>query len=221
MYYEDYENYYSAPSEADAIIDEAKKKLNDLLTEEVKQTMKEAKEAEYNLEKLQKEIREAEYRLGNLKLEHQREEKKWETLDQYRMPKRYIKQLVEAVAGDFVPGDTVYALAVDFQQEECPLCHGSKVVECQIADRQEVISIDCPTCKGRGFLNKRIDYVKERRVSEISMKLCFYEDRVCYWSSDCVYLDGRDISADIKNIFHTKEEAEKALEERRQKEKSE
>ena len=215
MYYEDYEEYFSAPSEADAIIDEAQEKLNNLLTEEVKQTMKKAKEAECNLEKLQKEIREAEYRLGNLKLEHQREEKKWETIDQYRMPRQYIKKLVEAVAGDFAPGDTVYALAVDFQNEECPLCHGSKEVECKIADSQEVISIDCPTCKGRGFMRKRIDCVKERKVSSIYMKLCFDEGSVRYWSKDCVYLDNRDYSTDIKNIFHTKEEAEKALAERK------
>lgn len=215
MYYEDYEEYYADPSEADAIIDEAKEKLNALLTEEVKQTMEQAKAAQKSLEKIQREIRESEYKLGNLKLEHQREEEKWETIDQYRMPRQYIKQLVEAVAGDFVPGDTVYALAVDFQNEECPLCHGSKEVECKIADSQEVLSIKCPTCNGRGCLAKRIDYVKERKVSGIYMKLCFDEDGVRYWSKDCVYLDNRDSSTDIKNIFHTKEEAEKALAERK------
>jgi len=218
--FEEYEEYFYEPSEADTIIDEAKEKLNDLLTEEVKQTMKQASEAKQSLEKLQKEIREAEYRLGNLKLEHQREEKKWENLDQYHMPRQYIKRLVEAVAGDFAPGDTVYALAVDFQNEECPLCHGNKEVECKIADSQEVLSINCPTCKGRGYRSKRIDYIKERKVSEVHLKLCFDDYRVCYWSSNCIYLDGRDSSTDIKDIFHTKEEAEKALAEREPEEKA-
>lgn len=215
MYYEDYEEYYSNPSEADVIISEAKEKLGELLTEEVKQTMKQAKEAEYKLEKLQKEIREAEYRLGNLKLEHQREEKKWETIDQYHMPRKYIKQLVEAVAGDFVPGDTVYAIQSRFDRKDCPLCHGKKTVECTVADGPENISIQCPTCNGRGHLSDEVQYVGEFRVNSINVKLCFHDDHVSYWNHECLYLGSGDWATDPKNVFRTKEEAEKAIEERK------
>lgn len=219
--FEEYGEYFSQPSEVDLIIDEAKEKLNALLTEEVKQTMEQASEAKRTLEQIQREIRKAEYKLGNLKLEHQREEEKWEKLDQYRMPRQYIKKLVEAVAGDFAPGDTVYAIKSKFTAIPCPLCQGRKKVECTVVDRPGSIMLTCPTCSGLGRKNELSEYVKECKVSQVRMKLCFDSDRVCYWDKECVFLDNQDYNTDIKNIFHTKEEAEKALAERMAKEETE
>ena len=209
--FEDYEDCYVEPSEAEAIIRDAKEKLNDLLTEEIKQTIESAREAKRDLEQLQEEIRSAQYRLGNLKLEHEREEKKWQELDQYRMPKKYIQKLVEAVAGDFAPDDTVYAIKIKYTSEDCPLCHGAQTVECTVADRPGSISISCPTCHGSGKISKWKYHVEKCTVSAVYLKLCFHSDHVSYWNTECVFLDNHDTSYDIKTIFHTQEEAEKAL----------
>lgn len=212
--FEEYGEYFSEPSEVDLIIDEAKEKLNALLTEEVKQTMEQAKAAKKSLEKIQGEIREAKISLGNLVAEHKRQEQKWENLDQYRMPRQYIKKLVEAVAGDFAPGDTVYAIRTRYGKKDCPMCHGEKTLEGTVTDRPGLITFSCPTCKGLGYLEDRRLYVEETKVTSVDVKLRFRDDRVSYWSNDCLYLGNREYSTRPEDIFHTKEEAEKALAER-------
>lgn len=207
--FSEHEEYYTEPSEADLIIEEAKEKLFNLLTDDTKKTMNMVANAKNQLAELENEIRNKKWRLGNLTEKINNMEEKLEQAETRDIPRKYIAKFVKDATGDFVPGDKVWYLQYKGITEECPDCYGKKKVVANILGKETEVS--CPTCTGYGYLRKTSYEIVQKEVEEVCLKLCFKNDRVGYWNRECVYLRGIDSAVNIKHIFKTKDEAEQAL----------
>lgn len=215
MYIDEYEEHFGYMTEADAVIEEAKTKLLNLLSDEVKQKLESTlKEAE-RYEELHEKCRREELRLGRIKDEILKEEKRLETSNLYDIPRKYIERFVKNVCGDFTLGDEVYTFGYNRKDETCPMCKGNKKIEAIIDGEKS--EINCPKCNGRGFATVDKPIIEKSTVTNVYLRLCFERDRVEYWSRDTIFLDNKNYATDVKNIFKTYEEAEKALEERNKK----
>lgn len=215
--FSEYEEYYTEPSEVDLIIEEAKEKLNDLLTDNVKNAMEKASAAQKRLEELEREIQNKAWELKGLKEKVTSMEEKVELAETRDIPRKYIAKFVKDATGDFVPGDKVWYLQYKGITEDCPDCHRKRKVIANVLGKNTEVA--CPTCDGYGYLRKTSYEIVPKVVESVQLKLCFREDRVSYWSRECVYLKGRDSHTNIKHIFKTKEEAEQALAEMKEGEK--
>lgn len=69
--------------------------------------------------------------------------------------------------------------------------------------------------RGQGANKKTIKEVKEARIKNIHLTLCFRENRVGVWTTDSVYIKGRDWAIRPENIYKTEKEAEEAIKGRR------
>lgn len=209
--FNEYEEYYTEPSEAELIIEEAKEKLLNLLTDEVKETMDKVAKAKKQLEKLNGDIQDKGWKLKHLTEKIADMETRLELAETKEMPKKYIAKFVKDATGDFAPGDKVWYLQYKPLRTDCPDCHGKKKVTANVLGKETEVT--CPTCDGYGYIRKDDYEIVEKRVSEVKLKLCFYEDRVNYWSRECVYLNGHESYTKPEHIFKTKEEAEEKLKE--------
>ena len=205
----DYEEYFGYMPEADAIIEEAKTKLIDLLSSEVKTKLQESIKQAEMLDELKRKCGEAEARLSRINRKIEEAEKQLEKSELYDMPKKYVARFVKNAIGDFTVGDNVYTFGYVREYEDCPVCKGVGEFDTIVSD--EKIKMKCSYCNGVGkrYVDKRT--IERARISTIHLKLCFHEDRTSFWSSDNIYLDRKQYATPLKNIFATKEEAEKAL----------
>lgn len=207
--FEEYEEYFGDPSAADSVILKAKSDLFGLLTDEARDLLEKVSKANEELESLQSDIVHARYELQSIEADQVRERKKLDELKNGWLPKELVQRFVHDATGGFAPGDTVYTIKSTSLYNECPLCEGAKSVSASI--HGQIFDIKCPECGGYGVKTEYSYSVEERKVAEVRLKLCFEEKRINHWSSDCVYLAGNDFSADPKNLYKSREEAEAAL----------
>lgn len=205
MYYDFYDEVFNAPSEVEAIILEAKQKIEDMFSAEVKQTIDDAAEAKKRLEELQQRIRDAEWKLADVNEKVKSARERAEKAELHDIPKKYISRFVREATGDLAPGDVVWVAENDGFYEACSTCKGSKKVSAQLGGKE--IEVVCPECNGYGRIWKNRYKAVKRTVTCVDLKLCFHENRVGYWNRECVYLSGRENYADAKRIFRTEEEA--------------
>lgn len=205
----DYEEYFGYMTEADIVIEEAKTKLLDLLSSEVKTKLQESIKQAEMLDELKRKCEEAEARLSRINRKIEDAEKQFEKSELYDMPNKYVARFVKNAIGNFTVGDNVYTFGYERKYEDCPVCKGVGEFDAIVSD--EKIKMKCSYCNGVGkrYIDKKA--IERARISEICLKLCFHEDKTNYWSLDNIYLDRKQYSTPLRNIFVTKEEAEKAL----------
>ena len=207
--FDEYDDYYREPSEADKIIQTALADLKELFTNEVKSTIEEAKEAKKKLEETQRELRGVEFKLRRTEEQLAVMQEKLEKADLYDVPRQYIARFVRNATGDYAPGDTVWVHTHEYDQVECPVCKGKEEVNAILGGYEK--KIRCPECSGYGFKRESRVVIKKETISEIRLKLCFREGRVNYWNTESVYVGSREYSVDPKYIFRTEEAAQAAL----------
>lgn len=209
MFDEYCEKHFIEPSEADMIIEAAKQKLHGVVNAEARKVLEDYKTAQEQLENLNKEIRAKEHDMELIHEELRRLEKELEQTDKYDMPRKYINKFVKDITGNFVPGDRAWIIDTECEWRECDRCNGTKEIEAIIDGKTQTIK--CIQCEGRGETRKIAKKIRETRIHNVHLKLCFGEDRVGVWTSDSVYIKGQDWAIRPGDIYSTEEEAEKAM----------
>lgn len=207
--FEEYEDIFCEPSEIKTVFQNAISDITNLFTDKVKSEISEAAEATKRLDELKQEIYIAQQELNGINAEIEEAQRRQENAEMYEIPQKYIKRFVEKATGNYAPGDTVFEIKNSRNQSTCPLCNGAKKITIFIGGMNK--EVQCPDCKGYGYIVEYIPYIEQSKVTDVRLKLCFRSDRVSYWSTDSVYLNNSDYCTKPENIFPTEEAAEKAL----------
>lgn len=207
--FRDYEDIIVDPSEADLVIEEAKSKLHELVKEEAKHMMQAYRVARDDLGNINRDIRRGQSDLVNLQGKIKELEEEYEKFQKTEMPKRYIDRITRSYTGGFAPGDVVYVVETERRAHLCDTCHGLKVISAVIDGVEQPIT--CIKCKGRGTLESYNKIIKKSKISSVNFTLCFHKDRVGVWSSNVIYLQGKDRATPPKDIYRTQKEAEEAI----------
>lgn len=197
--------YFEPGSDADAIFTEASEKLHAMLKGEIKETINWYEQAKKEICGLKGEIASLRTQKAHIEQRVADALKKADEAEVGNIPARYISGFLKKYTGFYVPGDKVWTVTTECSDFPCPLCHGEKTIE--VSHDENVLRIECPKCKGRGALIRRVSIPKEETVTGVHLKLCFEGDRVNVWSSDCVYLTHFEWSVNPKCIFRTEAEA--------------
>lgn len=211
MFIGDFEDYIIEPSEFEKVVEEMKDKLHDLIKDEAKKMMEDYKQMDEEFIGLKKEVTRKKRELERLEKEIEDMETKYEQADIRDIPKKYMDRIVRYYTGNFAPGDKVFTIEGRSKQIQCDKCQGKRKIKANI-DGEE-ITIECIKCKGYGTITDTSKIIEERTIDDVYLKLGFRKDRVSLWSSDCVYVRGREYAVDPKNIFKTYEDAEKSMKE--------
>ena len=207
--FEDYDDIFGEPSEAEKIITNAETELKALFTEKVKKTIEEARKAQQLLDELQNKIHSAKWKLDTINDEIVKAENRQANAEMYDIPKKYIQRFVEKATGGYAPDDIVWVIKKERVESVCSICNGNKNVKAVICGG--VTEIRCPQCNGVG---KEVNYIKKvekSKVSRVHLKLCFGDNRVNFWDTESVFLDRNEFSTKPEHIFPTEEAAQKAL----------
>ena len=207
--FRDYEDIIVDLSGADLVIEEAKSKLHELVKEEAKHMMQAYRVARDDLDNINRDIRRGQSDLVNLQGKIKGLEEEYEKFQKTEMPKRYIDRITRSYTGGFAPGDVVYVVEVERKTHLCDKCNGLKVIKAIIDWVEQPIA--CPKCNGRGTLESSNKVIKKSKISSVNFTLCFHEDRVGVWSSNVIYLQGKDWATPPKDIYRTQKEAEEAI----------
>lgn len=207
--FDDYEDILTEPSEAEMIIEEAKTKLHDLIKNEAISMMEDYSTVKTQLDGLNNEIRSKKYQAERLEKKIKELEEKHEQADKYDMPKKYIDRFVRDITGNFAPGDKVWIIKYDYDWIPCDKCQGKQEITAMIDGKEH--KIRCIKCDGTGKVAKSRYSIKETVISEVRLTLCFRDNRVGVWTKDSIYIKDREYAISPKEIYRSKEEAEKVL----------
>lgn len=207
---EEYEDVFE-PTKADEIYTKAINEFKDLLSEDVKAIAQKARDAEKELEILQGRISEKKSALEYATKELKAKQDSITKYDMYRLPRALVARMVAETTGDFAPGDEVWHIKEDWSYPKCPLCGGEKKLVAKLGNGEDAV-VRCPECDGSGTIRQVKRSIEKTTVSGVYMKLCFGENRCSRWTSDAVFIRGRDNAAiDPKKLYREEEEAETAL----------
>lgn len=209
MMFDEYEEYFGYIPEADLIIEEAKKKLFNLLSDEVKQNLDNVVKESKRYDELHDKCRSEEARLARIENSILEADKRLEESELYEMPLKYAKRFVKNAIGDFTIGDEVYTFGYVRKEELCPMCKGNGKIEAIIGEEKS--EIKCPKCGNAKRITVDNKVIKKAKVSDVYLRLCFHKDRTSYWSLENIFLDNNQYATNINHIFATYEEAEQSL----------
>ena len=207
--FEEYEDIYE-PTAADEIFVEAVEKFKGLLSDEAKRIAQEARDAQKELSSLNFQIQQMRSALDYAKSELESEKAK---VDQYKMhdlPRALVNRMVAETAGGFAPGDEVCRIKEDWSYPKCPRCGGAKKLVAKLANGEDAL-VRCPECDGKGTIRKVKRSIEKTTVSGVYIRLCFDEHRCSRWTSESVFIRGRESAIDPKKLYREEEEAEAAL----------
>lgn len=210
--FEEYEDCVVSVGEADCVIKNAVDELENLLTSEARSLMEQARSAKKESEGANMELLRLKRAISEADAELERKKRKLDEYEKTCLPNEFVRRMVFNATGGYAPGDKVYQIVSDRHESKCTACGGSKEISVTIDGTEH--KAQCPVCKGWGYVATYTDRIKESTVSSVYLKLCFRKDRVSYWNTECVFLDGKDSSTNPKKIFRTKEDAERAIAEK-------
>ena len=204
---------FSEPSKAEQIIEDAKAALWNELTEEVKQLMDNANEAQTRVYEANNDYQLllAEKAQLEVEIKQLREQKVY--VEAHEVPARQVKAIVNHLTKDFRPGDECWVIGSEYERHTCEMCGGKEKVSADIGG--ETFEIDCPTCRGYGTVSKSTYFPKKSKITNVRMLLCFdSSNRMNIWSTETLNVDGLDDRNRAGSVFKTEEEAKAAIAER-------
>lgn len=207
--FEEYEDIYE-PTEADEIYTEAVEKFKSLLSDDVKTIAQKARDAEKELKILQSQIRDKKSALEYAKKELETKRGEITKYDMHQLPRALVARMVAETTGDFAPGDEVWRIKEEWSYPKCPRCGGEKKLIATLGNGEDAL-VCCPECDGRGTTSKVKRSIERTTIREVYMRLCFDECRCRRWTSDSVYIRGRESAIDPKELYREEEEAKAAL----------
>lgn len=227
-YYEPYEQPEPNYPEVEEIIDEATNKFDKILHDMFQSQYDEIKLRSEELERKSRQLSEKDLQLRQqeVSLEQRQELLQRDEEKQYQ---KFKQNWFHTLGLDLDIGDIVYFYKTNSQNIDCPRCHGLKKVRAKYFSNDEEFTIDCPLCQGWGKVKGETEYeVIKGTVSQIDIKLVKKENRSVELEHDyygepesCAYVNTRIGSkrVEARNLFKSREEVNKAIEEAKKKER--
>ena len=204
---------FSEPSKAEQIIEDAKAALWNELTEEVKQLMDNANEAQTRVYEANNDYQLLLVEKAQLEVEIKQLREQKVYAEAHEVPARQVKAIVNHLTKDFRPGDECWVIGSEYERHTCEMCGGKEKVSADIGG--ETFEIDCPTCRGCGTVSKLTYFPKKSKIKNVRMLSCFdSSNRMNIWSTETLIVDGRDDRNRAGSVFKTEEEAKAAIKER-------
>lgn len=217
------EMYFTNPSEADSIIDEATSRLRDLVKDDVKCVVDAYNKALREKDDLESDIARLNWEKQHIEDDIEAARRDAENAKTNRIPEIYINNFVKKYTGSYAPGDEVYVAGHSYKSVKCPVCDGIGKVNASIGGKSTVIT--CPKCNGYKNDQHCHYFVKKDTIKTVDLKLCFDKDHVTAKQtlfSDCeptyVYLQNCGGMSNVSLIFRTEAEAQAKVDELNKKE---
>lgn len=207
--FDEYGDVYE-PTAADEIYTEAVEKFKSLLSGEVKAIAEQARGAQKELDELQYQIEQRKNALEFAQAELEKEKAKAIQYKMHDLPRELVNRMVAETTGGFAPGDKAFRIKEDTSYPKCPRCGGEKKLIAKLGNGEEAL-VRCPRCDGSGTVKVVKRSIEETEVKRVEMRLCFEDRRCGIWTSDAVFIRGREYAISPKNLYREKEEAEAAL----------
>lgn len=229
MSYYDYD-YEAEPNypEVEEIIDEASGKFDEFLRSTFVAEYKNIQVAKENNAIKENRLNERSRSIDERERDLQEREAELAKSEKEQYEKLKSKWFIE-LGLDFDIGSTVYYLKDITKRVTCPTCDGNKKVKAKIESADNTVQeleINCPTCHPYGTITGKKEFeIVEAKVSQIDAHISKRESgniHIEYWDGGfdlvtCVWVNNRKDN-DLKHIkgsdlFKTKEEAQRHIEE--------
>lgn len=205
--------YFTNPSEADSIIDEATNSLRDLIKDDVKCVIDAYNKALREKDNLESDIARLNWEKQRIEADIETAKSKAEDVKNNYIPSAYINKFVSKRTDGYGPGDKVWAVIRDFNSHPCTFCGETGYISAKMDDGTEFKAI-CPKCNGRKTVKNNKYYVSPDKIECVNMKLNFTENEVsenCWEPLSIVLAKVGSINPEI--IFRTEAEAQAEMHE--------
>lgn len=205
--------YFTTPSEADSIIDEATNRLRDLIKDDVKCVIDAYNKAIREKDNLKSDIARLNLEKQHIEADIEAAKSKAEDVKNNYIPSAYINKFVSKRTDGYGPGDKVWAVIRDFNSCLCTFCGATGYVSAKTDDGTEFRAI-CPKCNGRKTVDDNKYYVSPDKIECVNMKLHFTENEVsenCWEPLSIVLAKAGGINPE--RIFKTEAEAQAEMHE--------
>lgn len=205
--------YFTNPSEADSIIDEATDRLRDLIKDDVKCVIDTYNKAIREKDNLESDIARLNWEKQRIEDDIEAAKAKAEDVKNNYIPSAYINKFVSKRTDGYGPGDKVWAVIRDFNSHPCAFCGTTGYISAKMDDGTEFKAI-CPKCNGRKTVKNNKYYVSLDKIECVNMKLHFTENEVsenCWEPLSIVLAKAGSINPE--RIFRTEAEAQAEMHE--------
>lgn len=205
--------YFTNPSEADSIIDEATNSLRDLIKDDVKCAIDAYNKALREKDNLESDIARLNWEKQRIEDDIEAAKAKAEDVKNNYIPSAYINKFVSKRTDGYGPGDKVWAVIRDFNSHPCAFCGTTGYISAKMDDGTEFKAI-CPKCNGRKTVKNNKYYVSPDKIECVNMKLHFTKNEVSEncWEPLSIVLDKAG-SINPERIFRTEAEAQAEMHE--------
>lgn len=205
--------YFTNPSEADSIIDEATDRLRDLIKDDVKCVVDAYNKALREKDNLESDIARLNREKQRIEDDIEAGKAKAEDVKNNYIPSAYINKFVSKRTDGYGPGDKVWAVIRDFNSHPCAFCGTTGYISAKMDDGTEFKAI-CPKCNGRKTVKNNKYYVSLDKIECVNMQLHFTENEVsenCWEPLSIVLAKAGSINPE--RIFRTEAEAQAEMHE--------
>mgnify|MGYP004629602731 FL=1 len=207
------EMYFTNPSEADSIIDEATDRLRDLIKDDVKRVIDEYNKALREKDNLESDIARLKWEKQHIEADVEAAKAEAEDVKNNYIPSVYINKFVSKHTNGYGPGDKVWAVMRDFNSHLCTFCGATGYVSAKMDDGTEFRAV-CPKCNGRRTVDDNKYYVSSDKIECVNMRLHFTENEVsenCWEPLSIVLAKAGSINPE--RFFRTEAEAQAEMHE--------
>lgn len=205
--------YFTNPSKADSIIDEATDRLRDLIKDDVKCVIDAYNKALSEKDNLESDIARLNWEKQHIEDDIEAAKAKAEDVKNNYIPSAYINKFVSKRTDGYGPGDKVWAVIRDFNSHPCAFCGTTGYISAKMDDGTEFKAI-CPKCNGRKTVKNNKYYVSLDKIECVNMQLHFTENEVsenCWEPLSIVLVKAGSINPE--RIFRTEAEAQAEMHE--------
>ncbi|AZO95249.1 hypothetical protein [Halocella sp. SP3-1] len=217
MYYGDCE--FCEADFKDEQAEEIRKYLADMANEKVEFIIADYEHWKSQYKELIKQNKDLRAEVSKLKFEKNEDLEKYtielqKVIDNQKNKEELRKELVN----NFVPGEKVYWIIKDDKYKDCAECNGTGYVKADYKNSKH--DIRCPKCKDSGYWGKgKILTKRNYKIESNYIKQIHFNISMCKDTKDDFII--RNVKAYIKceeypkrldELYHTKEDAEKAIE---------
>lgn len=205
--------YFTNPSEADSIIDEATDRLRDLIKDDVKCVIDTYNKAIREKDNLESDIARLNWEKQRIEDDIEAAKAKAEDVKNNYIPSAYINKFVSKRTDGYGPGDKVWAVIRDFNSHPCAFCGTTGYISAKMDDGTEFKAI-CPKCNGRKTVKNNKYYVSLDKIECVNMNLHFTENEVsenCWEPLSIVLAKAGSINPE--RIFRAEAEAQAEMHE--------
>lgn len=217
--FEDYCDYYDG-SELDLAYQEFLDKVHTFAKDGIKKQIEDISKTRENLEKECKDLIRRRMELDDRERELEKRER---TFEDKKLS--VISNWVQEKGCDLKADQHCWVIRSKYEKQECPTCHDKRKLKLYSQAEDKEFEVTCPTCNGYNY-TKRTYYIQECVIKQINLSFYCKKDHIgessTEWETIGIWVDfvgTRENSQQYnrKNIYLTKEEAEKALLDKKEK----